>query len=303
MRLWDVATGSLKTELTGHTLEVLSVSFSPDGLTLASGSGDATVRLWDVAMGSLKTELTGHTHWVESVSFSPDGLTLASGGSDGAILLWDTAPETPEPPRLAADVNGDGQVNIQDLVWVAGAFGQQVPEEGDPADVNGDGIVNIQDLVAVAAAFGETEMADSAPSAVNLSTETVQQWLVDAQRLNLTEATSQRGIRFLEQLLLTLTPKETALLANYPNPFNPETWIPYQLAKPADVTLCIYAVDGSLVRTLSLGHQVADMYQSHNRAAYWDGKNEVGEPVASGVYFYTLTADDFTATRKMLIRK
>ncbi len=286
--------------LTGHTGDVASVSFSPNGSTLASGSWDETVRLWDVATGSLKTELTGHTDEVASVSFSPDGLTLASGGSYGAILLWDTAPETPEPPRLAADVNGDGQVNIQDLVRVAGAFGQQVPEEGDPADVNGDGVVNIQDLVAAAAALGET--AASAPSAANLSAKTVHQWLSDAKQFNLTDATSQRGIRFLEQLLLTLTPKETALLANYPNPFNPETWIPYQLANPADVTLRIHAVDGSLVRTLSLGHKGVGVYQSRNRAAYWDGKNKLGEPVASGVYFYTLTAGDFTATRKMLIQ-
>ena len=162
-------------------------------------------------------------------------------------------------------------------------------------------MVNIQDLVAVAAAFGET--AANAPSAANLSAETLQQWLSAANQLNLTDATSQRGIRFLELLLLALTPKETALLANYPNPFNPETWIPYQLAAPADVTLHIHAVDGTLVRTLSLGHKATGIYQSRSRAAYWDGKNELGEPVASGVYFYTLTAGDFTATRKMLIRK
>ena len=96
---------------------------------------------------------------------------------------------------------------------------------------------------------------------------------------------------------------ETALLPNYPNPFNPETWIPYQLAKPADITLSIYSVDGRLVRTLALGHQIAGIYQSKSRAAYWDGRNDVGERVASGVYFYTFTAGDFTATRKMLIRK
>ena len=97
--------------------------------------------------------------------------------------------------------------------------------------------------------------------------------------------------------------RENVLLANFPNPFNPETWIPYQLGKPADVTLHIYAVNGTLVRTLALGHQAAGMYQSRSRAAYWDGKNEFGESIASGVYFYTLTADDFSATRKMLIRK
>ena len=98
-------------------------------------------------------------------------------------------------------------------------------------------------------------------------------------------------------------PDATHLLANYPNPFNPETWIPYQLAAPADVTVTIYAVNGSVVRTLALGHQSIGIYQGKNRAAYWDGKNVFGEPVASGVYFYTLKAGDFTATRKMLIRK
>jgi hypothetical protein len=103
--------------------------------------------------------------------------------------------------------------------------------------------------------------------------------------------------------LASLIPEKTALLANYPNPFNPETWIPYQLAEPADVTLRIYGVNGVLVQTLNLGHQPAGLYHQRNRAAYWDGKNEVGESVASGVYLYTLTAGDFTRTRKMLIMK
>ena len=98
-------------------------------------------------------------------------------------------------------------------------------------------------------------------------------------------------------------PTQTTLLPNYPNPFNPETWIPYQLSSPSDVTVRIYAVNGSLIRHLPLGHQAAGLYHGRSRAAYWDGRNAQGEPVASGVYFYTLTADDFTATRKMLIRK
>ena len=98
-------------------------------------------------------------------------------------------------------------------------------------------------------------------------------------------------------------PDKNVLLPNYPNPFNPETWIPYQLAAPADVNISVYTADGQLVRTLSFGHQPVGTYRSRNRAAYWDGNNQFGEPVASGVYFYTLTAGDFTATRKMLIRK
>ncbi len=93
------------------------------------------------------------------------------------------------------------------------------------------------------------------------------------------------------------------MLANYPNPFNPETWIPFQLANSADVKISIYAADGKLIRMLDLGHQPIGTYQGKSRAAHWDGKNALGEPVASGVYFYTLKAGDFTATRKMLIRK
>ena len=98
-------------------------------------------------------------------------------------------------------------------------------------------------------------------------------------------------------------PEENALFANYPNPFNPETWIPYQLAEPAEVNIAIYATDGTLVRMLRLGHQPAGVYQSKGRTAYWDGTNELGESVASGVYFYTLTVGEFTATRKLLIQK
>ena len=107
----------------------------------------------------------------------------------------------------------------------------------------------------------------------------------------------------LEQLLAIFTPKQTSLLPNYPNPFNPETWLPYQLATAEDVTVFIHASDGKLIRTLELGHRAAGVYRRKNRAAYWDGRNNFGEPVASGLYFYTLAAGNFTETRKMLIRK
>ena len=136
-----------------------------------------------------------------------------------------------------------------------------------------------------------------------LSASNVQQWLSEARKVNLTDSTFQRGILMLEQFLVVFSAEETRLLSNYPNPFNPETWIPYQLSEPAEVTLRIYSVNGILVRTLVLGHTPAGIYQSRSRAAYWDGKNDVGESVASGLYFYTLTAGDFTATRKLLIRK
>ena len=99
------------------------------------------------------------------------------------------------------------------------------------------------------------------------------------------------------------TPTQTSLLSNYPNPFNPETWIPYQLSKPADVTLTFYNVQGVMVRQLALGHQSAGVYYSRSRAAHWDGKNNLGEKVAAGIYFVKFKAGNYTKIRKMLIRK
>ena len=97
--------------------------------------------------------------------------------------------------------------------------------------------------------------------------------------------------------------KDTALLANYPNPFNPETWMPYRLAEDASVTITIYDIRGKVVRTFDLGHQRAGIYQNRSRAVYWDGRNQFGEQVATGIYFYALTTDHFSATRSMLILK
>ena len=118
-------------------------------------------------------------------------------------------------------------------------------------------------------------------------------------------APSQPLVALNKEVLINTNrrPLETSLLANYPNPFNPETWLPYQLASPVEVHIVIYAADGQLIRRLDLGYQPVGFYESRSRAAYWDGKNAVGEPVASGVYFYTFTAGDFTATRRMLILK
>ena len=296
--LWDIATGTLHNTLTEHSDYILSVSFSPDSSILAAGGADDRVYLWDVATGTLHNTFIGHNGDIYNVSFSPDGSMLASRSADGTVFLW----EIGAPQQLTEDINGDGVINIQDLVLVASRFSQTGENN---ADVNGDGVVNIQDLVLVAAAFGNVPAAPITRHHANqcLTPEVVQQWLATAKQLVLTDATAQRGIAVLEALLAALTPKETALLPNYPNPFNPETWIPYQLAAAADVSVLIYSADGKLVRTLKLGQQAAGVYESRSRAAYWDGKNGVGEAVASGVYFYTLKTDDFTATRKMLIRK
>ena len=200
------------------------------------------------------------------------------------------------------DVNQDGVVNISDLVLVAGRLGQSGP---NAADVNGDGVVNIQDLILVASALGQTQAAPSLhPASLEMFTAAdIQEWLAEAHGLDLTDPKLQSGIRFLEQLLSVLVPKETELLPNYPNPFNPETWIPYRLAEDAFVALVIYDQRGSVVRRFNVGHQTASVYESRSQAIYWDGRNEVGDRVASGIYFYTLTAGDYSATRKLVILK
>ena len=204
------------------------------------------------------------------------------------------------------DVNRDGQVSILDMVLVARQIGKTVSANSE-VDVNDDEVISILDLIIVASHLGEST-ASASPSildleALQLDILTIQAWIEQAELENDGSVTFQEGIAKLQKLLASLIPEETVLLANYPNPFNPETWIPYELSKPADVALTIYAIDGQLVRTLALGHQPAGVYQSKSRAVYWDGRNEVGEPVASGIYFYMITAGEFTATRKMLIRK
>ena len=274
----------------GLPMHGVAVTFSIDA---GAGELNPTATKTD-ADGKAQTTLT--LGWTQGTSI------IRATATGIKVYGQFTATATALPYRLAADVNGDGVVDVADLVLVASAFGAEpVPGAMPDTDVNDDGKINSEDVILV------LEVLEGTAAAPSLDTQrtaaSLQQWITEAKQRNPGDATFQRGIAVLERLLATLLPKETTLLANYPNPFNPETWVPYQLAKPAEVTLMIYAINGTVVRTLALGHQVAGHYQSRVRAAYWDGRNAQGEKVASGVYFYTLTAGDFTATRKMLIRK
>ena len=253
---------------------------------------------------SLPLDGTQAGGWISAVdaNLTADQLTYFGDDTDIStpgigIIINDISPELTN-----YDVNLDGVVNISDLVLVAGRLGQSGP---NAADVNGDGTVNVQDLILVAGAIGDTQAAPSLhPTSLEAFTAAdVRGWLTQAQGLALTDPKLQSGIRFLEQLLSVLVPKETVLLPNYPNPFNPETWIPYRLAEDAFVTVTIYDQGGRVVRRLNVGHQTAAVYERRSKAIYWDGRNEVGDKVASGIYFYTLIAGDFSATRKMLILK
>ena len=188
---------------------------------------------------------------------------------------------------------------------VAAALGQNTPVN-PRVDVNGDGTVNAADLIVVISDLDDA--VNPAAPAIGSKLTAVDRALIQAEisSLQLENDGSlkyQRVLVFLQSLLASALPQETRLLANYPNPFNPETWIPYQLATGTDVQIRIYDAKGTLIRQLELGYQSEGYYTERNQAAYWDGRNALGERVASGLYFYTLTADDFSATRKMLIRK
>ncbi len=126
---------------------------------------------------------------------------------------------------------------------------------------------------------------------------------VEPLRYTVTAEDVKQSLIQLPELVAYEIPAEPQLLANYPNPFNPETWIPYRLAEDAFVTLTIYDGAGQAVRTIEVGHQTAAVYENRSKAIYWNGRNDVGEGVASGVYFYHLSAGDYSATRKMVILK
>ena len=275
----------------GSALTGISVRFA---VTAGGGTLSTTITRTDKNGRTQSTLTLGPNIGINTVSVSAVGI-------EGLVVF--NAISDAESPPITADVNSDGSVNVLDLVVIASELGN----EGTNlvADVNRDEVVNILDLILVAGMF---EGAAAAPSAQPQVSETftaveVQGWLTNARSLEAKDPIMKRGFVVLEQLLVSLTPTKTELLSNYPNPFNPETWIPYRLAEGAFVTLTIYDGSGRVVRTLDVGHRIASAYESRSKAVYWDGRNDVGERVASGVYFYTLMAGDYSATRKMVILK
>ena len=150
----------------------------------------------------------------------------------------------------------------------------------------------------------ETMRAATVGDILEISAHTPDPFIgVEPLRYTVTAEDVKRSLIQLPALGAYEIPAETELLSNYPNPFNPETWIPYRLAEDAFVTLTIYDSKGHVVRSLDVGHQVAAVYENRSKAIYWDGRNEFGEQVASGLYFYHLSAGDYSATRRMVILK
>lgn len=206
-----------------------------------------------------------------------------------------------DPP--STDVNGDGVVNLADVLAIALHIGTDTEEY----DVDRNGWVNIGDMIYVIQRFGT---APSSPSALSdmtlpegLTPSMVKQWIDLAQEADDGSDQFRQGIAIFTRLLEMLSPQETRLLANYPNPFNPETWIPYRLAMPSKVKLTIYDTQGKVVRRFDLGRQESGNYTGKGKAIYWDGRNRFGEQVGSGIYFYHLQAGDYSSSRRLVILK
>ena len=227
---------------------------------------------------------------------------IAIGGENVDTPSQQQGPRDTTTAKSKYDVNGDGTVDNVDAALVAGASGTN----NAAYDVNGDGAVNFLDLLLV---FDNRDPgAAGAPTVGHARLTAVQVDRIQEQ-IDLLLATNDRSpaayltLQYLQSLIAAARPGKTQLLANYPNPFNPETWIPYELATDTNVKLTIYDAQGLVVRTLELGHQSAGYYTSRDRAAYWDGRNSFGELVASGLYFYQLETDETSTMRKMVILK
>ena len=211
-----------------------------------------------------------------------------------------------QDPKLIGDVNGDGPVNIFDLVMVAGQFGQI--GNGLQADVNNDGQINIFDLVIVANNFGLGQAAASPSMVEQVQLTTEQKRQIESA---ITQLKSQLVLTSPEEIALNLLksihperlPTEPQLFPNYPNPFNPETWIPFGLPQDTNVSLTIYDMTGHQIRKIDVGHTLAGRYVTKDQSIYWDGRTETGEFVSSSTYFYQINAGDYHATRKMVILK
>ena len=234
-----------------------------------------------------------------------EGLISASKIAIGGANTETTTVKAATPAKkdnAKYDVNGDGKVDNVDASLVASGL-----DTGNAKyDVDGDGTVNFLDLLLIF--DNRDDDAAAAPAIVGMKLNAIQIDRIEEQ-IDLLIATNDRSpaamrtLVYMQQLLATARPEKTQLFANYPNPFNPETWIPYELATDTHVTITIYNTQGVVIRTLQFGHQSAGYYTDRDRAAYWDGRNALGEQVASGLYFYQLETDEMSSMRKMVILK
>ena len=293
VKLWDMATNTNTPTLFRYTAPVSSVAFSPDGTTLAAGLGEAigadrvTVKLWNMGTNTNIATLSGHRSWIRSVAFSPDGTTLASGATDGTIKLWDMATNT-----NTATLDVDFQVGPV-------AFS---PDGAILAYGLLDGTVRLRDMAtgtesitlfahthSVASVAFSPDGAILASGALGSSEKTVQLW-------DVSEWTRPRSqAKPLAQELHGL-PDSDQLQQNAPNPFNNQTVLSYFLHAPGPARLEVFSLTGQRVAVLRQGPQKAGYHRLR-----WNGRDDVGRPMASGMYLYRLVTDEVALTRKLML--
>ena len=291
--------------------------FEQSELTLTNNTAGATISGWQ----SQETWL-GHVFSTEvdvtmsgSVTFNvAAGVATDNAGQPNPAAESKTVTVTinltEHPPW---DVNEDGSVDATDSALVTAALGQTGEDiVNSRTDVNWDDTVDADDVTLVTYHIVDEEAAPSIIRAFSLLDKktlekldpvTLQGYLDILRTESDGSPKYLRVIALLESVLASMRPDKTQLLPNYPNPFNPETWIPYHLAKASDVQITIYDARGVVVRQLDLGHQREGYYINRSRAAHWDGRNAIGERVASGLYFYQLQANNVSLLRKMVILK
>ena len=299
--VWETHSGIEYRRLSSDS--VASLAFHPAGNILALVKHYGEIQLWDIHTGVMTRALRGNQTRLRSLAFSPDGKILATGGYfeigpfriQDTIQLWDVP--TGKPLRMIKDMREGGGL-IRTIVFS--------PDGRMLAAANG---IENNTVTLWSVADGREVLTIGS---LDLDVGTLR-FSPDGRRLVTTASATL--VWHLEELLAPFPPTSVTrlkpvqlvprpvLLPNFPNPANPETWIPYQLHKAANVRISIHDVRGRLVRVLNIGHRAEGQYTCHCKAAYWDGCNNVGERVSSGLYFYSISAGDFRASRKMVLRK
>ncbi len=333
--LYDIQTQERTGILKGHTMTISSIAFTPDGkILVSSGNQDRTVRLWDVAEQK-ELGVLGNDSWAHTVAISPDGKTIAAAiGDERLIRLWDTNTqkeigvlEDPAAAAFSVAFSPDGETiascNQHGIIRIWDYKKQRLIDEFQaPIDSriiifspDGKWLVSLWDD-GIALVWDVAEQEEIfAIEGHNRGVRTVAfspdgKWLASA---------GYEGTILLWEVDLTVPGwsveptgklpatwgqvKKTELLQNFPNPLNPETWIPFTLSVPEHVKIRIYTSAGQLVRTLDLGQKPPGAYLSKEKAAYWDGTNQSGETAASDVYFYVMEAGGHIGLKKMVLAR
>ena len=285
IRIWEIKKPRTPRLVGQHNLgaPIRHLDVSPDGQFLAVVSHANQIKIWNMSTQKLFLTLDAHLRSIDRIVFSPNGHLFASGDRDGTVHLW-KLPDFQRWKTFSALEVHDFSPNSRYLILESR---------------NNIEILDIasEEMVATLPGYGTNfRFSPTGEFIAALSSGFIELWATPPQTFLVVEGKG-KFVTTWGQV------KRTELLQNYPNPFNPETWLPFQLATPSRVTIEIHDPRGQLIRTLPLGWREAGAYHAKTDAARWNGRSETGESVANGIYLYTLTAGDETATKKMILLK